>query len=488
MIADPASAGAGDRWEAAAVPLILTLKGYDFPGGGHTATLERGRLTIGRSAENDMVLPDLQRVISKQQCEIEWTADGYRLTDTSTNGVFFNAADKPLGRGNAALLKDGDQLRISDYEIEIRLTPERGDAPAVEAAPATAAVPSTADGTAHDNPLADILGPEPPTTPEPPLIPDRAPDPLAGFGAEQEQQMIPADFAAAASEQEFFRPPTAAPQIPEDWDSAQSIGAQSIASPAVGEAAAAPSPAAEVPEAPEIPTAPAVPAVPEGPAAADIAPMPTAPPVAPAPAPAPATAGAPDAAVFQAFLAGAGLGQAELGEIDSAEAMALLGNIYRQVVVGLMEVLAARSTIKSEFRLSQTTIQPAENNPLKFSLGTDDAMLTLLTKRGGGYLSAEQAVAEAFDDIKGHQVAVMAGMQMALKGLLRRFDPKALEQRIDRDGGVKLPAMKKARYWEAFAQLYEDLVAEAEDDFDALFGKEFAKAYEQQVSKQGARR
>jgi type VI secretion system protein len=167
----------------------------------------------------------------------------------------------------------------------------------------------------------------------------------------------------------------------------------------------------------------------------------------------------------------------------------MLGTLFREVVQGLMEVLAARSSIKNEFRLSQTTIQPVENNPLKFSLGVDDALTALLTKSGKGYLPPVRAVQEAFDDIKAHQVAVLAGMQVALTSLLARFDPKALEDRISQDTGIgTLLTGKKSRYWDEFTRLYQSLAMEAEDDFQSVFGREFGRAYEEQVRKQARRR
>ena len=112
-------------------------------------------------------------------------------------------------------------------------------------------------------------------------------------------------------------------------------------------------------------------------------------------------------------------------------------------------------------------------------------MSALLTKHGRGYLPPLRAFQEGFDDIKAHQVAMLAGMQVALTGLLERFDPEALERRISDDKGLgTLLSGKKSRYWDEFTKLYDSLVAEAEDDFQNLFGREFGRAYEEQVRNQ----
>ena len=50
----------------------------------------------------------------------------------------------------------------------------------------------------------------------------------------------------------------------------------------------------------------------------------------------------------------------------------------------------------------------------------------------------------------------------------------------DQAGGMSLlPAQKKARAWDAFEALHARTVQALADDFDSVFGKAFARAYEQ---------
>jgi len=77
---------------------------------------------------------------------------------------------------------------------------------------------------------------------------------------------------------------------------------------------------------------------------------------------------------------------------------------------------------------------------------------------------------------------MMAGMQAALGHLFRRFDPATLEARFGSGGGL-LPGSRKARYWEQFSALYQEIAREAEDDFQELFGREFVRAYEEQIAR-----
>ena len=164
--------------------------------------------------------------------------------------------------------------------------------------------------------------------------------------------------------------------------------------------------------------------------------------------------------------------------------MRLAGEVFRTLTEGLREVLMSRATVKGELRVEQTMIKSAGNNPLKFSITPEDAVLALLSSGRPGYMPAITAAREAFDDIKTHELAVMAGVQTALVSLLRRFDPDALEARLVQGIlATVLPATRKARLWENFRDTYKTIATEAEDDFQAVFGRAFAKAYMAQARK-----
>lgn len=86
-----------------------------------TRTLTSGRLTIGRSVGNDWTLVDPSRIISKFHCVVEGSGDTFRVTDNSSNGVFINGADRPVGRSNSCVLNHGDQVKIGPYCIEVEI-------------------------------------------------------------------------------------------------------------------------------------------------------------------------------------------------------------------------------------------------------------------------------------------------------------------------------------------------------------------------------
>jgi len=108
-----------------------------------------------------------------------------------------------------------------------------------------------------------------------------------------------------------------------------------------------------------------------------------------------------------------------------------------------------------------------------------------LTQKDTAYMTGVTAIKEGFDDVNAHQMAVIAGMEAALQDILKRFNPEALEKRLESDSILDniLPGGKKAKYWEMFKILFDQIAGEAEDDFQQLFGSKFSRAYEQQLDR-----
>ena len=77
--------------------------------------------SIGRSLQNDWILPDPDRYISGRHATIDYKGGIYYLIDTSTNGVYVNGDCEPVGKGNPRRLFDGDVLRFGDFEINVSI-------------------------------------------------------------------------------------------------------------------------------------------------------------------------------------------------------------------------------------------------------------------------------------------------------------------------------------------------------------------------------
>lgn len=451
--------------------LCLTITSYHkiTPGQCPEKSMNQGSMAIGRSSDNDWVLPDPERLVSSQHCVIQYKDGRYYLTDNSTNGVELVNAGIRMRRGNSEPLQDGELIRIGDYEIQARIDfsvqavesqPFAGESPnsfeALMGAVASPSVPAPMptpviapqfQGASSMDTLPDLFDFLSPTAVPPPTVADHVP-----------------------SEQHDFRPPTpvsvpmaepplvSASVIPEDWDLLSDAPPPIISAPAP---APIPSPPPPPPSPPLTPSAPAP----------DVAP----------PA---ASAGQPD--LLQAFLRGAGLDQLRLDKADACAQMESIGRSYRLMVEGLIDVLRARASLKGEFRMQQTMIQPAENNPLKFAPNADEALLLLLRHGNQAFMAPDVAVRESFDDLRAHQLAVMAGVEAAIKHLLKRFEPAQLEERMGKPGGLSgiFSGSRQAQYWQQFTELYSNISREAQEDFQDLFGREFSRAYEEHSARQ----
>jgi type VI secretion system protein len=270
----------------------------------------------------------------------------------------------------------------------------------------------------------------------------------------------------------------ASSDIPDDWDEATGM----FIAPEAPPPPKAPKPPKTTTPGPPEPIRQAAP--PARPAA-----PPARPPTPPARPPTPAysepAAQAPSGDAMAAFARGAGLELSQVAGIDQSVLFEQVGRMLVMFTEGLIQTLGGRTHIKSEFRLDQTMIRPAENNPFKFSTSKTRTVLQLLSKSDPAYMTGANAIKEGFDDVNAHQMAVIAGMEAALQDILGRFNPKTLETRMVSDSILDniLPGGKKAKYWDIFKILFDEIAGEAEDDFQQLFGREFSRAYEEQLSR-----
>jgi FHA domain-containing protein len=178
-----------------------------------------------------------------------------------------------------------------------------------------------------------------------------------------------------------------------------------------------------------------------------------------------------------------GLGVA-MPAVPSPEQARLVGSLLRAAIGGALELLAARNIAKRELGASPTLLQVRQNNPLKFSPDADVALGHLLGPPQRGFTAPLAAVNDAFEDLRAHEMAVLAGMRAALDAVLARFDPAALEQRLATKAVWEsvMPAARKARLWERYQEQYGQILRDIEGDFDSLFGRAFLDAYQAQLA------
>jgi len=496
------------------MPITLKIVSYqrNAPGQQESFTSELNRFSVGRGSGNNWTLPDPQKFMSGTHCWFEDRNGSWFITDTSTNGVFLNKSDQRMTKNESVEIHQGDSVRVGDYDLEVELAATTADqADFATAAPDFGANPFGSEPEEQD--LEDILpgiGDGVPQTPSQASEPDYFKEvntPLSHMDnsllgdslsiddlynlEDEEEEEFPATLGeqgdqGSALRQHYNAPDTKSAtagdqnskygldldEFPENWDddsglleTSQSATPEPTPPPPPRESAAVTTPGPAVPTPAPAPAAPK-----ESPA--------TSPPSAPAH---PVAAGS----VIESFAKGAGIDPALLRISDESAFLEELGGLFKVMTEGLMQVIASRSQIKSEFRLEQTMIAPTANNPFKFSASAHEAMTRLFNAGDKAYLSGLVATEEAVDDISAHQMAVVAGTEAALRDILARFKPDKLEDRFRKPSllGKAMPVLEKARCWDFYKVLYEEISDAADDDFQQLFGSEFSNAYENQLDR-----
>jgi len=197
--------------------------------------------------------------------------------------------------------------------------------------------------------------------------------------------------------------------------------------------------------------------------------------------PLPASNGMCDA--LRLMLDGAGLPPRQLSVAESERMLRDGGAILRAAVEGIMMLLLARSAMRKEFGADERAmVAGRDNNPLKRMADPREAMDFLLDpgERTDGLLDPVQAVSDACEEMRMHELALMAGMRAAVQGALGRFDPQAIERAFESSQKGFSLGSRKAKLWEQFVVQQEKLSREAQDDFSKAFGRDFIAAYQAQ--------
>ena len=486
--------------------------------------------TIGRARDNDWVLPDAERIVSGHHARILYEQGSYYLEDTSSNGTFLNGQDSPIPPGQLTELQHGDLLAIGDYEIRVEI--EEDSAPA--AATLTDSPPPPEQ--MHEfvaKPYAPPVDNSSQAEVNQPPTPDPDCDPWAAQHYPESTQPRPSEDWGGVQGDHLapdainFHPPSASPELiptdgenevpdeilPDDWwkidDETADVptASPSTESPQPSEAPLPPEPELPQPAAPSAATPPpsvdpssaAAPQAeprsqsplpprpePQQPEPQQLAPPPEHPHSEPPPPTPQSDSAASDTPVpaastlVDAYFEGLGLQAPTLTPEEAERVLRQTGRLLRIMTDGLMEVLKTRSTLKGEFRLSQTIVQSAENNPLKFCIDAQQALAQLFIDQRAGFMAPEASFSEAITDIKQHQLAVIAGMRAAFDCLLDKFEPDTIEAARN-TAGKRRTGFLADKQWAFYRDYHANFKANAGDDFQGIFGEDFVRAYEAQI-------
>ena len=393
--------------------------------------------SIGRGTDNEWILPDPERYLSGKHARVDFRAGAYLLVDTSTNGTYLNGAPVPLGKHHEYLLKDGDYVRLGEYELLVSIDtgndfpPDESAIVAYDGQAASSAVrKSTADDIGADIDLTELLDAGDRGRVAAVSVPPATPGPAAGA----REEAVPAQ-AGATPWHLLTRPVTAGTQ-PEARKPQAARGSVSEAAAA----GAAATPRAQPP--PSFET--------------DV-----------------------DAG-FAAFCRGAGVSPRALPADARSAALQLAGQLLRESVLGLMELNQSSNEFRHRFHLAAVADEGADS-PLNFSRGVEEALIRLLTRLSPRAGSVE-AIRQNFRELKAQNLATLDAMHAAFEEFLARMQPEELQQRFERAAqrGV-FGAQNKGRYWDLYAEMFAGLAQRPAAGFPHLYAEGFARAFDSKM-------
>ena len=515
---------------------VVSMRG-GAGGGGLAAEFDASGGSIGRATSNLLVLDDPDRTVSRVHAQVLCRNDAFFIVDRGSNPLSHNGLT--LGWGNEAPLTDGDRLQIGSFELAVSQAGAAASTALLDDLPTGALVQHPAESDNADDPFADLLAgltpvsapvaakpvgrsatapsvstffPDPMGLDTPDLKTGKADpfDDLMGFGGGG-GGAAGAPFsgggafeglpdASSSSIDELFGlgpsthggdplalSPLANPLFqPNTASSADPLQALLGSGPK----ATAASRSDHVPLLQQAYSLPAAmvtrPVAVQAPAVVirPVVELPAAPVAKAAPGAAAPAGAATDSELLAAFLRGVKSTHQMPSQL-TPELMERVGAMLYTATHGTLQLLISRQEFKRVVHSEVTMISAEANNPLKFSPNAEVALAHMLGPRVRGFMGAEDAMNNAYADLRAHQFGVMVGMRAALSHVLGLFTPEQLEKRLSEKSKFDefFSASRKARLWDQFCKLYTGIAAEAEDNFHTLFGAAFATAYDEQMAR-----
>ena len=406
----------------------------------HTIVFGTSGGSIGRSSENDWVLPDPVRYVSAHHARVHYRDGHFYLEDLSTNGVYVNDRPEALSKlgSSGYRLKNGDVLRVGDYQIVVALengteTEQVLEVPELEAA----AVPTSIHalhpiGRAAQTDIGAMLDLEELLVSDP----GTAADPGSAADSGSFQPVNAYGQAVASAPRATNLAMKAAPASePSDDSLARRIARLAKAAGRDSRGAASP-------------------------ALYDVQ------------------------SGLHAFCRGAGIDPEKLPAEAQTRLLHLTGQLVREALVGLKDLERSRSEIRDRFRIELPPPEPDDPRPSLGRATVDELLVQVLVQHESRSIDAVQWLREAVGEIKAHEQAAAQAMRSAFVEFLDRLDPAELEARFERAARRgKARSADKAQYWELFTTFYRNLIEMPADHLPHTFVEAFAAAYREAVKK-----
>jgi type VI secretion system FHA domain protein len=387
--------------------------------------------SIGRSAENDWVLPDDMRYVSGRHARIVFHKGRYLLQDTSSNGTYVNDNERPLGGQNPHEIKSGDILRFGEYHVQAQLDS------ATDLSLDDSALYSKNPGSTSSRrrmPPSDLgasLRLENLLEASNDISSDEL-KPVNAFG-----QAVSARTRALHQTQDVPKEPTTAPELDVDSEAV----ARRIARLAKA--------AAKQQEAKQQSSPPTVPVPASSPPAYENTPG------------------------LQAFCRGAGIGFETLPVDAHARMLHLAGQLLRESLLGLKESNRTQQEQRNNLRVTYQKDR-GELMPSLERHSVEELIQELLKAHDSRRFDAVQWLRTSFAAGREHDDAMARAMFAAFIDFISRLDPRELATRFERSA-----RRKTMGNWELYGEFFRSLCETPPGTLPHIFVETFAQSYDQ---------
>ncbi len=182
-----------------------------------------------------------------------------------------------------------------------------------------------------------------------------------------------------------------------------------------------------------------------------------------------------EGSLLEAFCQGAGLDASLLSSEEPLEIMRRAGAVYRQMVLGIGDLMSERERARARYHLSRTTISGTGNNPFKWA-PTQRLAIDLLLAGTSGFLSGPAALKASFGDIKRHLVATFAGVHASLQTAIDSFAPEQVDAAVD--ARASLLTSRASLLSRELAERHAELRRQLDENADGSLNRAFVKAYD----------
>ena len=434
--------------------------------------------SVGRAPDNDWVLPDSRRVVSGHHFQVQFQGGKYWLVDTSTNGVFVNDAEEPASTTGRVELRDGDRLRLGEYDILVSVdgridflptagdehsaakhmdsdighsldldslfTPREVDESGSISVRNAFGVRLNSDARAHVRETLQRSVETPGETPAEPPEFERT-GRIDPFVAASAAPVRDADAAVAAA------PPGNAPApapANQDW----ALSTRQITREELADALARRKNRVEARER-------SIPFHQQASTWSDLR------------------------SAVQAFCRGAGIDPASLSPEAQAMLPLVAGQLLREAVVGLHDIAQARNSAPLGAAISALPTAPgSSSNPLRSSTSVEQALQRLFESHGRLYAGPVDSLRDVLQDTRDHEAALAAGMRAGLDTVMGQLSPANVADQFEQGRARALAPGQDPRpkYWEHYSEFYRLLTQQAGADelprsFIEAYGQEYAR-------------